>query len=160
MTTPTAGPPAVARPTASMDGLVVIGCSRRKRSGTTPVPALELYQGWCFPQLRERIADRPEYRSSTLILSARHGLLGADDPITPYHQVLTPERALSQRDLVSTALVGHLERSPAREVLLLLEPLYFQMLGLPPLPVVHLVSDPVTYWPQVTRVLDGWGWTA
>ncbi|MET9112474.1 DUF6884 domain-containing protein [Streptomyces zhihengii] len=160
MTTPMAEPPAAVSPAAAMNGLVVIGCSRRKRGGTTPVPALELYQGWCFPQLRERIADRPEYRSSTLILSARHGLLGADDPITPYHQVLTPERALSQRDLVSTALAGHLEQSPAREVLLLLEPLYFQMLGLPPLPVVHLVSDPVTHWPQVTRVLDGWGWTA
>jgi hypothetical protein len=143
-----------------MGGLVVIGCSRRKRGGTAPVAALELYQGWCFPQLRERIASRPEYRSRTLILSARHGLLGADDPITPYHQVLTPERALSQRDIVSTALASHLERSPAREVLLLLEPLYFHMLGLPPLPVVYLVSDPVTHWPQVTRVLDGWGWTA
>lgn len=160
MTTPTAGRTAAPTPTASTGGLVVIGCSRRKRGGTKPIAALELYQGWCFPQLRERIAGRLEYRSRTLILSARHGLLGADDPITPYHQVLTPERALDQRDIVSTALAGHLERSPSQEVLLLLEPLYFQMLGLPPLPVVHLVSDPVTHWPQVTRVLDGWGWAA
>jgi hypothetical protein len=160
MTTPTAGRPGTAGPASSPSGLVVIGCSRRKLSATEPVPALELYQGWCFPQLRERIAGRPEFRSRTLVMSARHGLLGADDPITPYHQVLTPERALSQRDIVSAALAGYLERYPTREVLLLLEPLYFQMLGLPPLPVVHLVSDPVTHWPQVTHVLDGWGWSA
>ncbi|MEU2516934.1 DUF6884 domain-containing protein [Streptomyces syringium] len=160
MTPPTAGRPVTAWTAAAPSGLVVIGCSRRKLSTTKPVPALELYQGWCFPQLRERIAGRPECRSRTLVLSARHGLLGADDPITAYHQVLTPERALSQRDIVSAALAGHLERYPTWKVLLLLEPLYLQMLGLPPLPVVHLVSDPVTHWPQVTRVLDGWGWAA
>ncbi|WP_411145864.1 DUF6884 domain-containing protein [Streptomyces sp. x-80] len=160
MTAPTASRPDTGRAAPSLSGLVVIGCSRRKRSGTERVPALELYQGWCFPQLRERIVDHPEYRSRTVVLSARHGLIGADDPIAPYQQVLTPERALSQRDIVSAALADHLERRPAREALLLLEPLYFQMLGLPPLPVVHLVSDPTAHWPQVARVLDGWGWTA
>ena len=27
-------------------------------------------------------------------------------------------------------------------------------------PVVHLVSDPVTYWWQAASVLDAWGWPA
>ncbi|MGW2686340.1 DUF6884 domain-containing protein [Streptomyces sp. NPDC001414] len=159
MTAPTDSWP-TGRSTASPCGLVVVGCSRRKLPGTERVPALDLYQGWCFPQLRERVANHPEYRSRTLVLSARHGLLGADEPIEPYYQVLTPDRALSQRDLVSAALAEHLERTPAREALLLLEPLYFQMLGLPPLPVVHVVSDPMAHWSQVERVLDGWGWVA
>lgn len=159
MTAPTDSRPAE-RSTASPCGLVVVGCSRRKLPGTERVPALDLYQGWCFPELRERIANHPEFRARTLVLSARHGLIGADDPIAPYHQVLTPERALSQRDVVSAALADHLERHPAQEALLLLEPLYFQMLGLPPVPVWHLVSDPMAHWLQAARVLDGWGWAA
>ncbi|MEU2354411.1 DUF6884 domain-containing protein [Streptomyces misionensis] len=160
MTASTTGQPSTHRETPPPSGLVVIGCSRRKLPGTDPVPALELYQGWCFPQLRERIAGRPEFRARTLVLSARHGLIGADEPIAPYYQVLTPERALRQRDRVNAVLTGHLARHPAQEALLLLEPLYFQMLGLPPLPVVHQVSDPTAHWAQAERVLDGWGWTA
>lgn len=160
MTAPTASKATIDRAGRPTDGLVVIGCSRRKLPGTDPIPALDLYQGWCFPQLRERIAGRPEFRARTLVLSARHGLIGADEPIAPYYQVLTPQRALSQRDLVSAVLADHLARHPAQEALLLLEPLYFQMLELPPLPVVHQVSDPVSHWPQAARVLDGWGWTA
>ncbi|MEU8759512.1 DUF6884 domain-containing protein [Streptomyces sp. NPDC048659] len=159
MTAPATVQPGIDRAALPTNGLVVIGCSRRKLPGTDPVPALELYQGWCFPQLRERIAGRPEFRARTLVLSARHGLIGADEPIAPYHQVLTPERALSQRDLVSAVLAEHLERHPAQEALLLLEPLYFQMLGLPPLPVVHQVSNPTAHWTQAERVLDDWGWT-
>ncbi|MFI7087639.1 DUF6884 domain-containing protein [Streptomyces anulatus] len=160
MTEPATGQPGIDRATPPTNGLVVIGCSRRKLPGTDPVPALELYQGWCFPQLRERVAGRPEFRARTLVLSARHGLIGSDEPIAPYYQVLTPQRALSYRDLVSAVLAEHLARHPAQEALLLLEPLYFQMLGLPQLPVVHQVSDPVSHWPQAARVLDGWGWTA
>ncbi|QDY75345.1 phosphoribosyltransferase [Streptomyces qinzhouensis] len=139
-------------------GLVVTGCSRRKAPTTRP--ALELYGGWCFPQLRERIAHRPELRARTLIVSARHGLLTADTPVAPYEQPLTTERVAELRREVSAGLREHLARHPAEEVLLLLEPLYLRALGRMPVPVVHTVSDPAGHWPAAALVLDGWGWTA
>ncbi|MQS38311.1 phosphoribosyltransferase family protein [Streptomyces katsurahamanus] len=137
-------------------GLVVTGCSHRKAAGIRP--ALELYEGWCFPQLRARIADRPEFRARTLVLSARHGLLTADTPVAPYEQPLTPERARELREQVSAGLRKHLARHPAEEVLLLMEPLYARTLGRVPVPVVHTVTDPAGHWPAAARVLDGWGW--
>ncbi|RBQ18070.1 hypothetical protein DP939_22165 [Spongiactinospora rosea] len=133
-------------------GLVIVGCSRRKLDTAQPVPALELYQGWCFPQLRARIARGPAYRDRVLILSALHGLIPADTPITPYDQQLTPRRAAQLRPTTAATLASR----PASRVLLLLEPRYRD--ALPDLPNTIEINDAVRDWPKAAAVLDSWGW--
>ncbi|MFI0420506.1 DUF6884 domain-containing protein [Spongiactinospora sp. 9N601] len=132
--------------------LIIVGCSRRKLDTTQPVPALELYQGWCFPQLRARIPSSPAYRDRVLILSALHGLIPADTPVAPYDLRLTPRRAAELRPATVVTLAGR----PASRVLLLLEPRYRD--ALPDLPNTIEINDPVREWPKVAAVLDAWGW--
>ncbi|MEV7775930.1 DUF6884 domain-containing protein [Kitasatospora sp. NPDC086791] len=138
--------------------LVVVGCSARKSPSERPMAALDLYQGWCLPHLRARLRGRGELRQRTLILSARHGLLKADNPILPYDQPLTPDRAAALETEVRAGLADHLRALPAAEALLLLEPVYLALLGYPPVPLVHIVTDPVRHWSAAEGVLDAWGW--
>lgn len=60
-------------PLAAQHGLIILGCSRRKLQTDIPVPALELYQGGCVPQLRERLGYNEAWRAPIRILSAAHG---------------------------------------------------------------------------------------
>ncbi|MGH3869133.1 MAG: DUF6884 domain-containing protein [Pseudonocardiaceae bacterium] len=142
----------------ALGGLVIVGCSRRKTSTSEPVPALDLYQGWCIPLLRQRIGEHPEYRARTLILSARHGLIGADEPLAAYDQRLTAERAHQLREPVRAAARAHLAAHPTDQALLLLEPDYLDLLGNVPVPIALTVTNPIAHWSVVTAMLDGWGW--
>jgi hypoxanthine phosphoribosyltransferase len=137
---------------------VIVGCSRRKLDTAAPVPALDLYQGWCVPQLRQRVGTAPDFRARSLVLSARHGLVGADTPLTAYEQPLTPQRAAELRDPVREALREHLAAYPTEQALLLLEPAYLDLVGIVPVSVVHTITDPVSHWGAAVAVLDAWGW--
>jgi hypothetical protein len=129
-------------------GLLIIGCSRRKLATETPVPALDLYQGWFFPQLRARIGESPQHRARVLILSALHGLITADTPLTPYDLRLTPERAAELKPACAHVLAEH---QITEDVLLLMEPDYRQ--ALPQLRAIE-----TTKWDDAADVLDSWGW--
>ncbi|WP_147255922.1 DUF6884 domain-containing protein [Streptomyces sp. PT12] len=141
-----------------MDGLVVVGCSRRKTVTSRPVPALELYQGGCVPRLRDRLGADAGRRRQVLVLSARHGLVPADAPLETYDQPLTERRARVLCQPVRHALTVHLAIHPTREALLLLEPAYLQVLGTPPVPVVHVITDPVAHFGAAEKILATWGW--
>ncbi|MFD4479866.1 DUF6884 domain-containing protein [Streptomyces sp. NPDC058471] len=141
------------------EGVVVVGCSRRKAATTDPVPALDLYQEWFIPQLRSLLgpAGSP-WRDRVLILSARHGLITADTPLTPYDQRMTADRANALQSQTRTTLAGHLDLRPATQALVLLEPLYQEALGDIPVRTVHTFTDPVTDFDAVRRVLNSWSW--
>lgn len=140
------------------NGLVIIGCSRRKTPSLKPVPALDLYQGACFPQLRARLT--PELRHRVRILSAKHGLVTADQRLYPYDQRLTLERACHLRrreaDNITEALDG------ADEVLVVAEQRYLHVVlrpirTHPGAPRLRWVADPAA-WGDVAAVLDSWSW--
>jgi len=142
--------------------LIIVGCSRRKRATVTPVPALDLYEGWCVPALRAEIAGRSDRLAHVRVLSARHGLIAATTPLLPYDQVLTRRRALRLRRAVRQAFRDELSRGDGSDLLLLLEPRYLRLLGRPdarhPPRAVHWFSHPVRDWGQVHAHLAGWGW--
>ncbi|MFF4924213.1 DUF6884 domain-containing protein [Kitasatospora sp. NPDC001261] len=142
----------------SPSGLVIVGCSRRKTVTSQPVPALDLYQGWCVPELRRRLPPGAAQRARTLVLSAQHGLVGADQPLATYEQPMTPERTRALRAPVRRALTAHLNAHPASEALLLLEAAYLEVLGDLPVPVVHSFTDPLARIADVHRILDSWSW--
>ncbi|MDF5759034.1 DUF6884 domain-containing protein [Spongiactinospora sp. TRM90649] len=139
--------------------LVIAGCSRRKRATAVPVPALELYEGGCVPQLRQRLGHLPELRRWLRILSAEHGLIDADRPLLPYDRVLTLERARELRSSAGFVLAQEFDRyGRPREALLIAEPLY-QGIVLDHLTGVrlHLIGD-LYDRAAVSTVLDSWGW--
>jgi hypothetical protein len=142
------------------DHLVIVGCSRRKRNTLAPVPALELYEGGCIPQLRDRLGG---LRQSLRILSAEHGLIGADEPLLPYDRPLTPSRAAQLRPQAEAALARtFLESGFPHRVLVVAEPLYQGLVNgllvsLPGTPRLELVDDPRD-WTAVSATLDSWGW--
>src|SRR5256885_11615205 len=103
--------------------LVVGGCARRKRQVRTPIPAMELYEGGCIPQLRRRLGDRAAFRHRVRILSAEHGLIDADRPLLPYDRVLTHQRAIELRPRVTADLRREIETAGLpKTVLLAAEP--------------------------------------
>ncbi|MEU2874034.1 DUF6884 domain-containing protein [Streptomyces olivoreticuli] len=139
-------------------GLVVVGCSRRKIVTTLPVPAIDLYQGWCIPMLRARLGPGTAQRRRVLIFSARYGLIRADEPVSTYDQPMTRGRASALRVPVRRALAQHLKTYPTREALVLLEERYLDVMGLPGAPVVHAITDPVAHFAAARRILDSWSW--
>ncbi|MGH3976855.1 MAG: DUF6884 domain-containing protein, partial [Pseudonocardiaceae bacterium] len=142
--------------------VVIVGCSARKLATTTPVEALNLYQGWCVPQLRAHIGGHRQRREQILVLSGHHGLIHADTPLLPYDQPLTPHRVAELRPQVHRAWVQQARRATVGELLLLLEPTYLELIGpslisCPPT-AAHWIPDPIRMWEHATAVMDGWGW--
>ncbi|MBC2879319.1 MULTISPECIES: DUF6884 domain-containing protein [Streptomyces] len=139
-------------------GLLIVGCSRRKIVTSRPVAALDLYQGWCIPLLRERLSPEAPQRRRVLILSAHYGLVRADELVSTYDRRMTTGRAGALRLPVRRAMAGHLASYPSREALVLVEERYLTAMGLPCVPVVHVIADPVTHFAAARRILDSWSW--
>lgn len=142
--------------------LAIVGCSRRKREGPEPVPALDLYEGSCIPALRAFADSTGRGRSGIFILSALHGLLGADDPVSPYDRVLDRETASSMRPLVGAQLAKEVRRAKAEEIVVIAEPLYMLMaadvLALQGRPRIWWFADPGEEFQGAKEVFDTWGW--
>ncbi|WP_433496788.1 DUF6884 domain-containing protein [Sphaerimonospora sp. CA-214678] len=139
--------------------LVIVSCSRRKRSTELPIPALELYEGGCVPQLRRRIERFPELRPRVRILSAEHGLIDAGRLLVPYDRALSADRAVELRSIAAASLAREFELygRPA-EALVVAEPLYQSIVCDHLYDVrLHLVGDPRD-WVSASAVLDSWGW--
>ncbi|WP_159944911.1 DUF6884 domain-containing protein [Nocardiopsis sp. FR6] len=138
-------------------GLVIVGCSREKKA--EPAPALSLYEGWGVPPLRARIGSHQECRRRVMILSARHGLLNAEETVAPYDQAMTPERARQLRPATTEFVRDYRSRTVVEEALLLVAPEYLDALPLADLAAMtHLVCDPLSHWELADAVLSGWGW--
>ncbi|ASO21573.1 hypothetical protein FHR81_003217 [Actinoalloteichus hoggarensis] len=156
-------PSATNRRLTAAGGLIIVGCSRRKLDTTDPVPALRLYQGGCVPQLREHLAERPDLRARVRILSAEHGLLHPDQPITPYDHRITSTlaaRRLGRRvgPQLDTELAAD---SPITDILTIVEPLYLVALTrlFDHLDRIRLTCLPDPRgWAAAEAVLDDWGW--
>lgn len=142
--------------------MIIVGCSARKLPTTTPVAALDLYQGWCVPQLRAHVHGHPRLREHILVLSGKHGLIHANTPLLPYDQPLTPQRVTDLRSQVHRAWVQQARRAAVGELLLLLEPAYLELIGPSllrhPPAATHWIPDPTQTWEHATAVLDRWGW--
>jgi len=139
-------------------GLVVVACCKEKRVTTAPVPALDLYEGWVVPLIRDRVAGRSGLRSRVLVLSALYGLVTADTPVSTYEQPMTRGRARVLAGTAPAVLREHLARFPSSEALLLMEPPYAQVLGPVPVPRAHLITDPMERHAEIHAVLDSWSW--
>lgn len=141
---------------------IIVGCSHRK-AGWGEYTALDLYEGGCVPQLRSRVRAHPSLRDRIFILSARYGLVGANDRIASYNQQMTLSRARQLERSVGSALAGRVLAAPClRELLVLVEPVYFaalaELLRSDVRPRVHWFPEPASDWPAARKVIGRWGW--
>lgn len=83
--------------------LLILSCSKRKRSDESLLPAIERYDGPCFRVLRRYLrtcsaADSGSHEQpETFILSAEFGLIAAHQLIPFYERRMTAERAEALR---------------------------------------------------------------
>ncbi|WP_322768593.1 DUF6884 domain-containing protein [Frankia sp. Cr1] len=141
---------------------IIVGCSHRK-AGCGEYAALDLYEGGCVPQLRGRVHAHPSLRERIFVLSARYGLVGADDRIASYDQQMTLSRARELARCVGRALTSRVLVAPhPRELLVLVEPAYLvalaELLRADIRPRLHWFPDPAGDWPAACEVIDNWGW--
>jgi hypothetical protein len=141
--------------------MIIAGCSRRKKATTSPVSALDLYQGGCIPALRARTVGQPGLRARTWIISAEHGLLHAGTPVLAYDRRMDPGRALALRSQVDQRLWAECQHhGTPRWVLVIAEPVYqLALAGLPGIvgpDRVCWISNPATGWSRAAAVLDHW----
>ncbi|MGI5213819.1 DUF6884 domain-containing protein [Plantactinospora sp. CA-290183] len=154
--------PAVQVGSATQRRLVIVCCCAKKADTLVPIPALDLYQEGPVPQLRARVGHRPDLRSRIRVLSAEHGIVGADTPLLPYDRPLDMDRAVVLRPAVTRALWRemHVNGVP-EEVLVAVEPLYLVLLAdLLAVPGVRIrwITDPMADWSATESVLKEWGW--
>ncbi len=77
-----------------MPNLLVQSCSQSKNEVSDPTPAFDVYSGYFYRILKKAIRTG-EFREDTdiVILSAKYGILEADEPITAYDQIMSENRA-------------------------------------------------------------------
>jgi hypothetical protein len=111
--------------------MLILACSRRKRSDEELLPAVERYDGPAFRVLRRFVRERSSEAPEILILSAEHGLIPHDLPIPNYNRTMTRARALQLRPHVVQRLGHVLGVRHYQRVLVLAGRTYLEALGTP-----------------------------
>ncbi|HEX4590453.1 MAG TPA: hypothetical protein VH120_11020, partial [Gemmataceae bacterium] len=86
--------------------LLLIACSQRKTTGLRRGRAWDIYDGALYRVLKKLFRDRPEAARSVevLIVSAKYGVVRADQRITTYDERLTPPLARQRGDFWAEGL--------------------------------------------------------
>jgi|AntDeeMetagen285_2_1112576.scaffolds.fasta_scaffold00270_2 cytoplasmic iron level regulating protein YaaA (DUF328/UPF0246 family) len=90
-----------------MTSLLIQSCSATKESVDTPVPALDLYDGYFFRIIKKAVrANRFQPGLDIIIISAKHGVVEPDDHIGYYDQEMDTERANELNDEIIDAIAS------------------------------------------------------
>jgi hypothetical protein len=110
--------------------LLIVACSQRKRSDPYLLPAIERYDGGNFRVLRKLKREKcwPK-KVDVLILSAKYGLIEADEPIAHYEQRMDRERARRLKSQTISILHKYTEQQVYDEVYVELGQDYFPAIG-------------------------------
>lgn len=110
--------------------LLILSCSRRKRSDPGLLPAMERYDGPSFRVLRKFLREYPlEAQSLDIyILSAEFGLLSGGQPIPNYDRRMTSQRASELQPRVLATLKDILVGRPYNQLFISAGKDYLQLL--------------------------------
>jgi uncharacterized protein DUF6884 len=86
-----------------MGRVLILSCTQRKRRDSSPLPAVERYDGPTFRVLR-RFQKRTLENLDVYILSAKFGLIHHLEIIPYYDQQMTPQRARELQPQIDEAL--------------------------------------------------------
>lgn len=109
--------------------LLIISCSKRKKSTQEKRPAIEVYDGPVYRSLRKRFNNISTLPLDIYIVSAKYGLVEAQYEIKSYEYEMTFKRALELRGVVSVALDRILKGKKYREIFINLGARYRITLG-------------------------------
>ena len=87
-----------------MNRLLILSCSQRKRPDPGLLPAIERYDGPAFRVLRKYRRSKDARLPLTLVLSARYGLIQADQLLPGYDQVMNRRAAQAIQACVRSTL--------------------------------------------------------
>jgi len=88
-----------------MPTLLVQSCSQSKNPARSPGPALDVYDGYYYKIIKKSMREKAFDSALDLsILSAKYGLIDADEEIEVYDRRMTDERADELRPAVTDAL--------------------------------------------------------
>ncbi|UGQ10511.1 hypothetical protein LO772_27245 [Yinghuangia sp. ASG 101] len=148
----------LARLAREVPQMVITAETHCQRARIRELPALDLYDGSCFSQLRARVGAHLPYRRRVFVLTTRYGLVGANERLRPYEpRRLGPE---GLKHATRRALHAYLAVCPVEEMLLLLPTAYLDLLPRVTGRVgqVHTIADSARGWPEAAARLDRWGW--
>ncbi len=126
--------------------LLIMACSSRKSPAFGLLPAIERYDGVAFRVVKRllRIVQFPP-DVDVMILSAKYGLIGQDEPIGDYDLRMTPELALEQAEHNCATLSQRLGGRQYREVFISASEVYL------------LALEPIAAWRRGVRVVTNRG---
>lgn len=104
--------------------LLILSCSKRKKDVET-ARAIDLYDGPFYRTLRKH---RPP-NLDTLIISAKHGLIRADDVISPYDQRMTGDRAKELSKTVNSEIKRMIRSDSYEGIMVNLGAMYMAVLN-------------------------------
>jgi cytoplasmic iron level regulating protein YaaA (DUF328/UPF0246 family) len=88
-----------------MTSLLIQSCSATKESVDTPVPALDLYDGYFFRIIKKALrTDQFQSGLDITIISAKHGIVEPDDEIGYYDRRMDTDRANELNNEVVNAI--------------------------------------------------------
>jgi Family of unknown function (DUF6884) len=109
--------------------MLILACSRRKRSDERLLPAIERYDGPAFRVLRRFLREGSANAPSVLILSAEYGLIAHNLRIAAYDRVMSPARARELRPLVLAKLNRIFSTQAPQDILVFAGRSYLTALG-------------------------------
>lgn len=143
----------------------ILKCSARKRTGETPLPVIERYDGPLWQVLRSYLREQPMFAADLVVygLSAEYGLIPGDMPIPNYERTMAPERADALRPQV-LAVFQELMGGSYDKLCLGISDRYLRAMQgwealVPPCTAVTVTDGPVgTKLGQLRAWLDGRTW--
>jgi cytoplasmic iron level regulating protein YaaA (DUF328/UPF0246 family) len=92
--------------------LLVQSCSATKEPVETPVPALDLYDGYFFRIIKKTLrTNRFQPGIDIIIISAEHGVIEPEDEIGYYDRQMSIERAEALNNDVVTAIARKVDET-------------------------------------------------
>lgn len=102
-----------------MTSLLVQSCSATKNQVTEPTRALDVYDGYFFKIIKKAKREGAfDTDIDICILSAKYGLIDAEDAIKTYDQRMTPSRAEELCESVTDDIHKRVEENEYEEVVL------------------------------------------
>ena len=105
--------------------LLIISCSKRKKTNLLKAPAIELYDGPFYKILRKCAPSNLD----VLIISAKYGLISANEIIELYDLKMTPKRAVELAPYVRSRLESWLSKWHYEKIFIMLGKVYMSALN-------------------------------
>jgi hypothetical protein len=115
----------------SSDRLLLISCSKRKRTGYKLMRAIDRYDGPAFYVLRRYLRETDDRQLRIYILSAEFGIINLRKPIPDYDRLMTHSRARELRKQTTRSMRSILQKTRCTELFICTGAVYEDAIDIP-----------------------------